>query len=108
MRIATSQRTAPAFPTLRVQLDKMVVHMTLLNDSLPVGRSTGRQTPRDRPEQHLASVVAHKVDVTRRVPADMSKAIHKFMQIDENAFHRALLRVNQDKHAARPVHFSGA
>ncbi len=81
--------------------------MTLLNDSLPIGRSTGRQAPRVRPGQHVASVVADKVAVTRRVPADMSKAIHQFMQIDEDAFHRALLRVNQDKHAARHVHFSG-
>ena len=89
---------------LPVQIEKMVVRMTLIRDSMPIDRSIGRQAPR----VHVASAFAAEVDAARRVPADVSIAIHKFMQIDEQAFCRALLSVNQGKLSARHVHSSRA
>jgi hypothetical protein len=75
--------------------------MANLNDIRPLGRSTALQMPRIRAGHHPAEILASGIDTPRRVPADVSNAMHQFMQIDERAFQRALVHVNQNQLAAK-------
>jgi hypothetical protein len=71
--------------------------MAVLNDPRPLGRSNAPRMPR----RHAAEIFAPVTDKPRRVPADVSRAMHRFMQIDDRAFQRALLHVNEHQHAAK-------
>ena len=75
--------------------------MADLNNPRPHGRSTAPGMPHILAGHHPAEISASGVDKPRRVPEEVSKAMHSFMQIDESAFQRALLHLNEHQQAAK-------